>query len=177
MALQVALPLLREAPHWIGSLRARSLWQVRLYVLCRANPKASICVVSPNNGSQPAELDPAALSVADPSTLDLSVIPMRFHPDSRAGLDLRPSCDAGRGLTIQQWLGTGDGLDLIPPEEINGIEVMRVRRRSDRMEFLVASSESAAEVIAAELIRSVPLWHSLATTPPSLKETVLGRML
>ena len=177
IALQLALPFLREAPHCIGSLRSRSLWRVHLFVLCRANPKASICLVSPTHGPDRACINPAVLAEQASSDLDLRVVPMRFHPDSHSGLDLRPSSNSELGQPLQQWLGESDSFSMIPPQQIVGIEVMRVRRKSDGLEFLVASSESAAEVIAGELIRAVPLWRSLASRSPSLREVLLEHIL
>jgi len=173
LAMQSALPLLREAPHWIGRWRAKDQWQVHGFVLCRANPRASFCCVSPHHplGETPhlectAALDPGAAP-------GLCVVPMRFHPDAKAGVSIRPSSRSPVETLTSQWLADANALRMGSPQCIHGLEVATFRRCCDGLEFLVAGNDAIAEVVVAELVRTIPLWRALANARPSLRQMIL----
>jgi hypothetical protein len=177
LAVQSAIPALREAPHWIGSLRSKGLWHVHLYVLCRANPKASVCLVSPVHSTKGPPEESSSTAMQSMQGVDVMAVPMRFHPDSRSGLHLRPSCGLGDHSRAQHWLAEPESVEMIAPQQIHGTEVMVVRRKQDGLEFFAAQSESVAEVIAGELVRTIPLWRNLASSRPSFRQAVLDRIL
>lgn len=173
LALQTALPLLREAPHWIGSWRAKDQWQVHGFVPCRANPRASFCCVSPNHAQgETPHLDCAA-ALDSGATAGLCVVPMRFHPDAKAGVSIRPSSRSPADDFTSQWLADANALRMGPPLQIHGLEVPSFRRCSDGLEFLVAANAAIAEVVVAELVRTIPLWRALANARPSLRQKIL----
>jgi len=59
------------------------------------------------------------------------------------------------------------------PQCIHGLEVATFRRCSDGLEFLVAGNAAIAEVVVAELVRTIPLWRALANARPSLRQMIL----
>lgn len=143
------------------------------FVLCRANPRASFCCVSPHQprGETPhlncaAALDPG-------STPGLCVVPMRFHPDAKAGVSIRPSSRSPAEAFTSQWLANANALRMGSPFRLHGLEVPSFRRISDGLEFLVAANGAIAEVVVAELVRTIPLWRALANARPSLRQMVL----
>jgi len=177
LALQTTLPLLREAPHWIGSKRAKDQWQVHGFVLCRANPRASFCCVSPNR-PQGESSDLEWTAALDPvATPGLCVVPMRFHPDAKAGVSIRPSSRSPAEPFTSQWLADADALRMGSPQCIHGVEVARFSRCSDGLEFLVAPNPAVAEVVVAELVRTIPLWRTLANAQPSLRQMILEAIM
>lgn len=175
LAFQIAIPMLRETPHWLGTLRARSQWQVHLYGLCRANPGESFCCVSrtPQPGSSPGAGAAGGCSLSTAADLETFVVPMRFHPDHSTSLSFRPSSCSTAVPFREHWSAQADGLGLDPAAPGDESGALIFRRQADGLEFIATRSAAVAQVTIAELVRTMPLWRGLAQAHPSLRKMVL----